>query len=131
MNIFNLYVDVDARSMTPSRKPGVHTSERTIVPRTVIFHQLPPITHHIFLVCLSFSLFCVFVSGHHSDQMSEGSQVSKVTICVQIIKWHSMTKVMPWQLKKCKNESIHSNEENLSPFQKICRYRQRVRFCCG
>ena len=38
------------------------------------------------LVFLSSCLF-VFLSGHHSDQMSEGSQVSKVTICVNILKW--------------------------------------------
>ena len=29
-----------------------------------------------------------FFSPHHSDQMSEGSQVSKVTLCVKILKWH-------------------------------------------
>ena len=29
----------------------------------------------------------IFLSQHHSDQMSEGSQVSKVTLCVQIPKW--------------------------------------------
>ena len=28
---------------------------------------------------------------HHSDQMSEGSQVSKVALCVKILKWHSLT----------------------------------------
>ena len=28
-----------------------------------------------------------YASAHHSDQMSEGSQVSKVTICVEILKW--------------------------------------------
>ena len=36
----------------------------------------------------SFVLFCffVFLSRHNSDQMSEGSQVSKVAVCVQILK---------------------------------------------
>ena len=39
------------------------------------------------LACLlKFSCFSHF-SRHHSDQMSEGSQVSKVTICIQIQKW--------------------------------------------
>ena len=38
-----------------------------------------------FFVLLSFCFF-VFLSGHHSDQMSEGSQVSKVNLCVQILK---------------------------------------------
>ena len=27
------------------------------------------------------------MSPHHSDQMSEESEVSKVTICVKILKW--------------------------------------------
>ena len=37
----------------------------------------------------------------HSDQMSQLSQVSKDTICFQIINWHSLTatKVLPGQLK--------------------------------
>ena len=48
-------------------------------------------------VFLSFCLFVflyfcllVFLSRHHVDQMSEGCQVSKVTICVKILKWHSL-----------------------------------------
>ena len=41
-------------------------------------------------VFLSFCLF-VFSSRHLSDQMSEGYQVSKVTLCVKILKWHSLT----------------------------------------
>ena len=38
---------------------------------------------------LSFCLFVffVFLSGNHADQMSEGSEVSKVTLCVKILKW--------------------------------------------
>ena len=36
-------------------------------------------------VFFSFSFF-VFLSRHNSDQMSEGSQVSKVAVCVQILK---------------------------------------------
>ena len=32
-------------------------------------------------------LFFVFSSGHQTDQMSEGSQDSKVTIFVKILKW--------------------------------------------
>ena len=45
------------------------------------------------LVFLSFNLFVLFVflSRHHSDQMSEGSQGSKVTLFVEIQKWHSVT----------------------------------------
>ena len=38
------------------------------------------------LVFLSFCIF-VFLCRHHADQVSEGSQVSKVTICVEIPKW--------------------------------------------
>ena len=38
-------------------------------------------------VFLSFCLF-VFLFRHHFDQMSEGSEVSKVTLCVKIQKWH-------------------------------------------
>ena len=41
-------------------------------------------------VFLSFCLF-VFLSRHHSDQMSQWSQVSKVTLCVKILKWHSLS----------------------------------------
>ena len=33
--------------------------------------------------------FNFFFSAHQSDQMSEGSQVSKVTLCVEILKWQS------------------------------------------
>ena len=43
-----------------------------------------------FLSFLYFFLF-VFLSRHHADQMSEGSEVSKVTLCVVIINWHSLT----------------------------------------
>ena len=58
-----------------------------------------------FLSFLSFWLF-VFLSKHHSDQMSEESQVSKITLCVKIQKWHSATHwprsgiELPGQLKK-------------------------------
>ena len=38
-------------------------------------------------VFLSFCIF-VFLSRQPSDQMSEGSEVSKVTLCVKILKWH-------------------------------------------
>ena len=43
----------------------------------------------VYLSFLSFSLFVLFafLSGHHADQMSEGSEVSKVTLCVEILKW--------------------------------------------
>ena len=47
-----------------------------------------------FTICLFvFFPFCLFVflSWQHSDQMSEGSQVSKVTLCVKILKWQSVT----------------------------------------
>ena len=37
----------------------------------------------------------LFFSPHHPDQMSEGSQVSKVTLCVKILKWQSPTKTTP------------------------------------
>ena len=35
--------------------------------------------------------FNFFFSAHHSNQMSEGSQVSKITIYVKILKRHSLT----------------------------------------
>ena len=35
-----------------------------------------------------FFVFFVFLSRHHSNQISEGSQVSKVTLCVKIQKWY-------------------------------------------
>ena len=43
-------------------------------------------------VFLFFCIFlCAFLSGHQSDQMSEGSQVWKVTLCVKILKWRSVS----------------------------------------
>ena len=48
----------------------------------------------IFFIFVFFSPF-VFLSRHHSDQMSEGSQLSKVTLCVQILKWQSFTTHSP------------------------------------
>ena len=46
--------------------------------------------HENDVIFLSFC-FSVFLSRHHSDQMSEGSQVSKVSLCVKILKWHPPT----------------------------------------
>ena len=57
-------------------------------------------------VFLSFCLY-VFLSRHHSDEMSEGLEVSKVTICVKILKWHpvidSLTKVRYRAARAAKN----------------------------
>ena len=57
-------------------------------------------------VFLSFCLY-VFLSRHHSDEMSEGLEVSKVTICVKILKWHpvidSLTKVRCRAARAAKN----------------------------
>ena len=39
-------------------------------------------------VFLSFCLFVRLFVRHHSDQMSEGSQVLKITLCVHILKSH-------------------------------------------
>ena len=36
----------------------------------------------------NFNFFQFFFSPHYPDQMSEGYQVSKVTHCVKILKWH-------------------------------------------
>ena len=60
-----------------------------------------------FLFLFSFS-FCLsaFLSRHHPDQISEGSEVSKVSLCVQIAKrllvTHSARESieLPGQLKK-------------------------------
>ena len=41
-----------------------------------------------------------YLSAHHSDQMSEGSQVSKVTLCVKILKWRSLTHSLTHSLTK-------------------------------
>ena len=40
----------------------------------------------------NFNFFQFFFSPHYPDQMSEGYQVSKVTLCVKILKWHSISK---------------------------------------
>ena len=42
------------------------------------------------LLFLSFCLL-LFLSKHYSDQLSKGPQVSKVTLCVQILKWRSVS----------------------------------------
>ena len=54
-----------------------------------IFVLLPFLSfcHVVFLSLCNFWIF-VFLSRHHADQMSEGSQISKVTLCVKIQKWH-------------------------------------------
>ena len=50
----------------------------------------------------------LFFSPHHPDQMSKGSQVSKVTLCVKILKWQSATQTprsgieLPGQLNMSK-----------------------------
>ena len=63
-------------------------------------------------VFLSFCLY-VFLSRHHSDEMSEGLEVSKVTICVKILKWHpvtdSLTKVRYRAASAAKNHQHDSN----------------------
>ena len=59
------------------------------------------------ILCFVFLSFCLFVflSWINSDQMSRGSQVSKVTICVKFLKWRSVTEwprsgiELPGQLK--------------------------------
>ena len=60
-------------------------------------------------VFLSFCLY-VFLSRHHSDEMSEGLEVSKVTICVKILKWHpvidSLTKVRYRAARAAKNLNL-------------------------
>ena len=43
-----------------------------------------------FFVFLFLHLF-FFLSRHHFDPMSEGSDVSKVTLCVETLKWQSVT----------------------------------------
>ena len=63
----------------------------------------------LFVSCLfvfvSFCLFASFFSRHFADQMSEGPEVSKVTLCVKILKWHPVTQSprsgieLPGQLK--------------------------------
>ena len=39
-------------------------------------------------VAILIFFFFAFFSFCHSHQMSEGSRVSKVTLCVEILKWH-------------------------------------------
>ena len=58
------------------------------------------------------TLFFVFLSfWHHSDQMSEGTQVSKVTLCVQILNshglTHSLTKDRYWAARAAKKPTLH------------------------
>ena len=38
-----------------------------------------------------FRTLAMFLSRHHADQKSEGAQVSKVTLCVKILKCQSPT----------------------------------------
>ena len=55
-------------------------------PDVTILNSLFGLCIFVFFVFLSFCPF-VFLSGHHADQMSGGSQVSKVTLYVEIQKW--------------------------------------------
>lgn len=63
------------------------------------------------IIFLSF-LFFEFLSRNHSDQMSEGPQVLKVTIFVQILKWRSLsesvTKVRYRAARASKTSHLHS-----------------------
>ena len=69
-----------------------------------------------------FLSFCpclyVFLSRHHSDEMSEGLEVSKVTICVKILKWHpvidSLTKVRYRAARAAKNWGLSHCRFSLS-----------------
>ena len=68
------------------------------------------------------SIFSYF-SAHYFDQMSEGSKVSKVTICVEILKWQSLTDWLtqwprsdiglPGQLKTRKKAQLHGTRKIL------------------
>ena len=58
----------------------------------------------VVVVVVFFVFFFVFFSWHHSDQISAGSEVSKVMLCVQILQCHRPRLPMvgmelPWQLK--------------------------------
>ena len=78
----------------------------------------------VFCLLFFFFSFCRF--WHHSGQISEGSQVSKVTLCVKILKWQwptqSLTKVryraaraakdrqqnsIDWKFKTCSQIIVH------------------------
>ena len=80
------------------------------------------------LVFWSIVLF-VFLSRRHSDQMSEGSQVSKVTLYVQILKCHNPPPregiELPGQLKK--RDEYFRGEEILSAIQ----YGSGSKYCSG
>ena len=52
----------------------------------------------VFLVLLVFFPFFVLLSRHHSDQMSDGSQLSKVTLCVQIVSGSSELRNLQMQV---------------------------------
>ena len=68
--------------------------------------------------------FQFFFSTHHPDQMLEGSRVSKVTICVRILKSARRRRrrrrrprvgiELPGQLKKLEEASIFENRPGCS-----------------
>ena len=68
---------------------GLRASDLHLAARKITNFNLA--TRHIFLKKYQFQYFNFFCSAHHCDQMSEESQVSKVTICVEILKWQSGT----------------------------------------
>ena len=82
------------------------------------------------MVSLSFCLFVllslflfVILSVHHAVQMSEGSEVSKVSLCVNILKWQSVTDSVTkvryraaWAAKNMIKISKHVTGHGLIPF---------------
>ena len=64
------------------------TLEKNIACETALISQYW--TLFLVFMLLSFCIF-VFLSRHHSDQMSEGFQMSEATLCVQILKWQSVS----------------------------------------
>ena len=68
-----------------------------------------------------FLSFCVLLSGHHSDHMSEVFQVSKATLCVQMLKGRWVTK------GRYKAARATKKRKNCIPFPRTKEQRSRRR----
>ena len=69
---------------------------------------------HLFIT-LSFLSCLSLLSWHRSDQMYQGSQVSKVNLCVKILKWHWLTE----SLTNVRYRAARAAKNHIDPSKKV------------